>query len=258
MIGHHSSARGTRPPADAPASIDVHERNAMTFSNARLQAPRTLEFEDIYRIAVPGDPQLAPDGGGLLFTVQSAHRAEDAVRRAIWAIRSHDDGQLLDDGGWAPRWAPGGATFAYLKSVAGAPQLFAMSADGGASRQLTSLPDGAGTPVWSPDGAHLAFVAPGRQGSGALGSARAKDPLVVNRLGYKADGVGYVGDAARQLHVYDHVTGEVVQLTEGYHSVTNPVWSPDGHRIAFGGAAPDSPETTPISTVFVASLDGKP
>lgn len=57
--------------------------------------------------------------------------------------------------------------------------------------------------------------------------------MVIDALGWKADGVGLIGSLRTQLFVVEVASGEVVQVTEGDRHVGTPSWSPDGTRLAY-------------------------
>ncbi|MEE1746284.1 S9 family peptidase [Streptomyces sp. NPDC006641] len=190
--------------------------------------PRPLTIEDLYRFEIPGDPALSPDGERVAYTLTTQDADNDRVIRSIWEVRGGGGpARRLTHGpaDTAPRWSPDGSRLAFLREG----QLHLLSADGGEAVALTTsarCPAGAGTPVWSPDGARIAFAAPE--------TYRAKSaPVVIDALGWKADGVGLIGSLRTQLFVVEVASGEVVQVTEGDRHVGPPSWSPDGTRLAY-------------------------
>ncbi|MFE5097347.1 TolB family protein, partial [Streptomyces sp. NPDC056638] len=89
----------------------------------------------------------------------------------------------------APRWSPDGTQLAFLREG----QLHLLPVDGGEAVALTTAarcPAGAGTPVWSPDGSRIAFSAPATRRDDSA-------PVVIDALGWKADGVGLIGSVGR-------------------------------------------------------------
>jgi Tol biopolymer transport system component len=79
---------------------------------------RSLVPDDLYRLRVPTDPRLSPDGSRVIVTVQTSAPKRDGYRHALWLV-SLDDGeprQLTigsqhDNHG---RFSPDGRSIAFL------------------------------------------------------------------------------------------------------------------------------------------------
>ncbi|MFI7611365.1 S9 family peptidase [Nonomuraea terrae] len=190
-----------------------------------------LVLDDLYRIAIPSDPRIRPDGKAVAYTLTTADRDADESRTEIWLAAPGAEPRRLAAGS-AARWSPDGRTLAFLRPVDGRPQIHLLPMDGGEAVAITSAALGAGVPVWSPDGARVAFAAPVGPGpDGAAASPHA--PVVADRLDHKADGAGLLRGVTRHLFVTDVDGGETVQVTEGDFHASEPTWSPDGLRLAF-------------------------
>lgn len=171
-----------------------------------------------------------------------------------------------------PVWSPDRSRIAYVHHARPRnPDVWLMGSDGSDKIRLTSGPRDDLYPQWSPDGSHLAWVK-ARRGS-ALGRIHVMHPdgsdkMAVSPERHRAaqpawspDGhyVAYVHDPRcndcagdGELFVVDgHSTGATpARLTDNDVHDVNPVWSPDGERIAFVRARDDG------SDVFTMAADG--
>jgi Tol biopolymer transport system component len=114
----------------------------------------------------------------------------------------------------APTWSPDDKQIAFVSSRDGNPEIYVMNADGSRQIRLTSSPLEDRSPKWSPNSKRLVF-SEGRKNSFnqvSSNSSQAGNPevWVVN-----ADGTG------------------LTQLTSNKAYDLDPVWSPDGTKIAF-------------------------
>ncbi|WP_405150205.1 S9 family peptidase [Sphaerisporangium sp. NBC_01403] len=187
-----------------------------------------LSLSDLYRIAMPGDPRLCPDGSAVAYTVTTADEQSDENRSEIWLAAPGAEPRRLTGGprDSSPRWSPGGRSVAFLRAVDGKPQVHLLPMDGGDARVLTSAPLGAGAAVWSPDGTMIAYSAP-------HGDLNPHAPVVADHLEYKADGMGLLRGLTMHLFVTTVDSGETRQVTSGDFHAGEPSWSPDGKRLAF-------------------------
>lgn len=249
---------------------------------------RPPQPEDLYRFRIPTDPQLSPDGEWIAFTVQTATRRRDAYRHAIWlapadgsvAPRQVTIGVRHDT---HPRFSPDGHSLAFLsdrrpvtEDEPDAPvdredgtQVHLLPLEGGEARRLTDLPRGVDSFAWAPNGGSLvvrsASHAPTRP---ADARARGKAPLpkpgqppisdyrYLDRLQNMLNGPGFIYDRVSNLWIVDAVTGAARRLTTGRTSHDDPVFSPDGSRVAYvaqGGRDPDLEWQFDVRVVDVAS-----
>lgn len=194
---------------------------------------RSLTIDDLARLVTPTDTAISPDGGLVVFTRSEVVAGKTAT--SLWSVRSGSAARRMTagPGDSSPRFSPDGGSLAFLRVVEGAPQLHRLDLDGGEPVRLTSastLPMGAGAAAWSPDGTRIAFTAPVTRTAGADPEA----PIVTDRLGYKVDGVGWLGDKRMHLFVVD-TTGDAParRLTDGDWNAGEPAWSTDGTGLAF-------------------------
>ncbi len=207
-----------------------------------------LVLDDLYRIAVPSDPRLRPDGGAVAYTLTTADRDSDENRAEIWlAVPGAEPRRLA--AGSAPRWSPDGRLLAFLRPVDGCAQIHLLPMEGGEPRLLNSAPLGAGAPVWSPDGTRIAYAGP-------YGELDPNAPVVADTLVYKADGTGLLRGLTTHLFVADVATGETVQVTEGGFHAGEPSWSPDGRRLAFVASMAPDRDLVVESAVYAVDATG--
>jgi len=230
------------------------------------RAPRP---DDIYRFRLATQPALSPDGGSVAFTLQTVAPGKDGYRHAVWMV--HTDGRegsrKLTIGAKhdrQPRFSPDGRTLAFIsdrrltaEELPGAPpteeredanQVYLLPLDGpGEARRVTDMPRGVEDFAWSPDGRRLAVVSSShgatreedarRRGKplekAKPGEAPRSDYRFVDRLSYMRNAAGFTYDKEKRLWLVEVETGAATPLTNGRSGDQEPVWSPDGTRIAF-------------------------
>ncbi len=144
---------------------------------------------------------------------------------------------------WAA-WAPDGASIVFVSTVTGDHEIYTVSLETGALRQLTDVPGRDAHPSFSPDGRLIAFQSP-RSGDGTylfIMDRDGRDPRQVTDL------PGFVGmpvwasdgerlafqrrstdaDAKWTLHVVSLSDGRITRLTEGTANDQVVNWRPTG------------------------------
>jgi dipeptidyl aminopeptidase/acylaminoacyl peptidase len=192
--------------------------------------------DDIFRLVMVGDAQIAPDGSKIAYVLKRIDRKKNDYLSSIqlWqdgVSRAYTAGEKDS----APRWSPDGKYLAFLSAREGKAQLYLLPANGGEPRTLTDAKLGAGTPVWSPDSRFIAFCGPvPRFPEEEQENEDTPAPThIIDRAVFKLDGVGLIDRRRLHLHVVDVESGEVRQLTNGDFNHSSPAWSPDGKHLAF-------------------------
>jgi dipeptidyl aminopeptidase/acylaminoacyl peptidase len=217
---------------------------------------------DLDHLAVPGDPQLHPDGLRVAYVLSEVDVDDDRYVRTIhlW------DGQRTrrfthGPSDTSPRWSPDGRWLAFLRTgteEGQKPQLHVMPADGGEAQRRTDLPLGVSALEWSPDSTRLAIVAATYRPELADldDDERRRRPKRITRLPYRTDSQGWIHDRHERLWVVA-ATGhdEPRCLTPADRDVSSPMWRPDGTAVAFLREPDDWPETEPHNEVVEVDVD---
>lgn len=234
--------------------------------------PRPPTPEDLYRLRIPTEPRLSPDGRWVVVTLQTVAPTYDGYRHALWLVSTADGPdappprQLTlgarHDG--SPRFSPDGRTLAFVsdrrplveeeptrpqdhKEREDVSQVHLLPLDGpGEARRLTDLPRGVTGFEWSPDGTRLVVLTASvgatveedgkRRGVADKpnpGEPPASDYRFIDRLEYMLNGAGFLYDRVPHLWLVDVATGAASRLTDGPAADDEPAWSPDGTQIAF-------------------------
>ena len=207
--------------------------------------PSPIAPDMIYELVAVSEPSLSPDGSRLAFVRSQVDRETMESRSQIMMMSPLGGDAVPFTGGRrdsGPRFGPDGRTLAFLRSDdAGTRHLWLIPVSGGEAQQLTTSAGGVQGFAWSPDSRHLVFVSDVDPDRPPEGHDPAKDPRVrvVRRIRYRADTVGWRGDAFRHLFIVDTQTGETRQLTDGEGDDSSPAMVARRlqHRVFFGPRA---------------------
>ncbi|MBI3912561.1 MAG: S9 family peptidase [Armatimonadetes bacterium] len=222
-----------------------------------MPATRRMEAEDLLRIQLVFDPQISADGERIVYAVRHVDAEKNKYVSQLWVVPGGGGEPRLftagDHNDTGARWSPDGRWIAFVSDRGETSQIWLIPADGGEARPLTQLEEGAvGDLRWSPDGSRIAFVyrpKPERDRKavreGREQKHRSSPPREVNRLRYREEGVGYSGDEHWHLWVVSVPDGALTQVTDGNCDESDPVWSPDGTRLAFLANRQPDPDIEP-------------
>ena len=218
--------------------------------------------ELVYELTAVSDPTLSPDGTRVAFARSKVDQRSMTIRSQIMMAALPNGEPDPFTGGQSdarPRFSPDGKRIAFLRDDSkGRGQLWVIGPSGGEAKQLTSIAGGITELAWAPDSRALAIVSdvdPDRlpDDHDAKLDPRVK---VARRVRYRADTVGWRGDAFRHIFVVDVDGGEARQLTTGEGEDGSPVWSPDGTKIAFISDRSEGRDFTSRSEAYVIPAEG--
>jgi dipeptidyl aminopeptidase/acylaminoacyl peptidase len=244
-------------------------------------APRALGVDDLFGYREAHDPQVAPDGQFVAYTVTSNSLKEDKTETRIYmlpagggeAIALTAEGVSSEH----PRWSLDGKFLAFLSERdEGKTQVYLLNRLGGEAQRLTDTVQDVEAFEWAPDSKRLVLVlrdpspeeleaaadkgkdAADEKSAGSGKKAKAQRPWVIDRLLFKEDTVGYLDRRRTHLYVFDIASKTLTQVSSGDFDDMDPAWSPDGKLLAFTSnrSKPD-PDATYNRDIWVVAADNK-
>ncbi|MBC5809917.1 MAG: S9 family peptidase [Candidatus Eremiobacteraeota bacterium] len=213
---------------------------------------------DLYRLALPSDPQCAPDDR-VFFTLATPDEAKNETQTSIWSARAGRPAAPFTSGlhDRMPRISPDGAMLSFVGERQEKKKIYVMPLGGGEARALTPSYDAIPATAWSPDGKQLAFVAVVDldPACAKIAHDETSGARHIRALPFKSDDEGLLDGRRKHLFVVSIDGGEPRRLTFGDFDAGGPAWSPDGSTLAFW-AQMGAREGSFVSDIFTIPAGG--
>lgn len=239
-------------------------------STTALAAPRAFTIDDALALKAVTDPRISPDGKWVAYVVERNDLEADEKVSRIYMVSIDGAATIAMTGetysASDPRWSPDGRYLSFiaarddLDEEAGA-QVYTLDLRGGEAEAYTNVRQGVIEHEWAPSGDRLLLAI--RDESAAQKAARAARekgegepllPVVIDRLQFKEDGVGYLDRSRRHYYVQEGRLAAPKQLTFGDYDDYEGAWSPDGARIAFASNRTNEPDGNVNTDIWTAEI----
>ena len=212
---------------------------------------------DIFRLALPSDPQ-APVDGRIFYVLATHDEAADEVCTAIWCARPGHEPAAFTQGRHdrMPRVSPDRSRLAFVGDRGDGKRVYVVPLDGGEARAVGPVYDAIDGLCWAPNSQTLAYAAtaPLDPPTARIAHDERSGARHIRALPFKSDDAGLLD--GRRKHLFTlALGGEPERLTHGDFDVQDPAWSPDGKQIAFS-AQIDAPESAFYEDVFIVAASG--
>jgi dipeptidyl aminopeptidase/acylaminoacyl peptidase len=191
-----------------------------------------LTAETIVDLQRPDDVQIAPSGQQVVYTLVAYSKKAEHATSSLWLAdtsevrntRQFTSGEAEDT---HPRWSPDGQQIAFLSDRAkrGTTQLYAIAANGGEARSLTSSKNKQSVKdfSWSPLGGEIAFTSADEPTEEDEKRAKERDDAQVYGEKWQFT----------RLRLLSLASKEVITLVKGERQIAELAWHPQGTEIAY-------------------------
>ena len=230
---------------------------------------RHLQPRDVFDLEWADNPALSPDGKRIVYQRNHFDIMKDRRRSHLWLLEAdgsrHRPLTSGEGSDGAVVWSPNGDRIAWISGREGSSQIWLRWMDSGQTAVLTQLTEGPDGLAWSPDGKSLAFTMRVAADTKPLATMPAKpkgaewapEVKLVDRLGYRRDGAGYVEPGYEHVFVLPAEGGTPRQVTRGdYRHGGPPVWSRDGKSLYVVSNRAEGWEYDPVeSEIYAVDVD---
>jgi dipeptidyl aminopeptidase/acylaminoacyl peptidase len=193
----------------------------------------------VYDAPLPGEASVSPDGRRIIYTLRNADRDSGKSQAQVWMREINGTNPrspiAADRNSSCGRWSPDGSRIAFVTSEQEGSAIGIVDADRPDGIEVVARHRGEiGDLAWSPDGTRLAYCAifdPANPEERPAPAGRTPPVRVIQRIDYKTDVLGVIGDARPHVFVVDLASGTSRRITSELVEHTLPTWSPDGRRL---------------------------
>ncbi len=231
-------------------------------------AKRVTTAEDLYKMKLITDLDIAPDGEKAIITVQEVNRENEKNFSNLWMLDLQTGKTSPFTSGKSaissPRWSPDGQTLLFVSNRDNEKQtqLYTINVNGGEAQKLTALDGEFESIIWAPDGKRIICQFRKKNADAVL---REKDEKAkklgipvreIERTFYRLDGYGWYPKDRWHLLEINPLNGTAKQLTD--HEIFDeiaPFISPDGNLIGFFSNRSSDPDLNPsLDDLFIYEL----
>ncbi len=241
-----------------------------------------VQPQDHFALTLPSDPQISPDGGHVAYVRTRADLQADGWFTEVCVVNTSSGARHELGKGSQPRWAPDGASLAFVRSAGAGYIIERWHRDSATRDVLLASAQGPSGLDWSPDGAQLAFIrrVPSAPAAPATSDAPAwehlrtpqwsKPGVYTEKLVRRVEGIDAdLPEGHHHIFLLTVADGTVRQLTSGPFDHGGPrvevtkmslagriSWAPDGRHIVMSMQRPAAqegpldPKTTIAANVY--------
>lgn len=222
---------------------------------------RAISINDLLQIKTVKNPVISPDGKWVAYTITEMDIEKDKTETRLWMIPMAGGEPIPMSGkGYSasnPKWSYDNKYLSFLANKKGEKtQVWTLNRQGGEAEKITNVPQGVSGYAWSPDNKRLLLLLKDPKPEELTKDKKddkKKKPIVIDRLQFKRDYQGYL-DRLR-THLYLFTIGDSIpkQITFGDYDDENPVFSPDGEKIAFVSNRTENPDSNSNDDIWIVS-----
>ncbi len=230
------------------------------------ETKQAMTIEKILQLKSVSDVQISPDAKWVAYTVSEMDLKKDKSVKRVYIIPINGGEPIAITGknysASQPRWSSDNKYLSFLSSRGEDenPQVWVSNRLGGDAEVLTKIPQGVSGHEWSPTLNKLLLVLtdpkPEELTPDKEDDKKVK-PYVIDRRQFKQDYVGYLDRYRNHIYLLNPGDSLATQLTFGDFDDSDPVWSPDGKKIAFVSNRTEDPDSNADTNIWVVSAEGK-
>mgnify|MGYP000016932576 CR=1 FL=1 len=197
---------------------------------------RDFRPTDIYKLTLPNEPQISPDGKKAAFVAQKWDEEKDRSITNIKMIDLNTGKERTVTTGCCdryPRFSPDGSKLAFISERSGNSSIWIINLRGAEPWKISLELEVNSPPIWSPDGKKIVFSA---YEDFEDEQQKRDDITIVEKLYHKYDGYGFFRGKYSQVFIAEirdpEFEQKVKQITDNNFNHYHPTFSPAGDKIA--------------------------